>query len=332
MAQRLKIRSRQPQKGIALLAVLWMVTLLFLLALLLSQSVQIETRSATYRKEAAQAQAWARGGVEAAILEIAYPRSEDEQASPLWSWQRGQREGVVAFNGGRVRLEIVNDSGRVDLNTAGEEQLTRLLVARDVEPATAQALTQAIIHWRSPAGVGAESVALDEYYSSLPEPDRPRHAPLKTVEEVLRVRGMSREIFYATAEVTQQGKIRRQYGVGQDLTVFSRSAQINVNYASAAALQSVPGVGPELAAAIIQERQRRPFRTVAEITQRLPVYLPDEALPFLTTNEADTYGIVAVGEAADSNVRRSLEAIVQVTPQQTGRYRILRWYEDYFGQ
>jgi general secretion pathway protein K len=332
MAHRFKTRSRQPQQGIALLAVLWVVTLLFLLALLLSQSVQIETRTAIYRKEAAQAQALALGGVEAAMLEIAYPRGEDERASPLWSWQRGQRGSEVAFERGRARLEIVNESGRVDLNNAGEVQLMRLLAAREVESATAQALARAIVHWRSPAGLEAESAALDEYYGSLPEPDRPRHAPFKAVEEVLRVRRMSREIFYGTAEVTKEGKIRRQYGVGQDLTVFSRSAQINVNYASVPALESVPGVGPELAAVIIQERRRRPFRTVAEITQRLPVYLPDEALPFLTTSEVDTYGIVSEGEVTGSNVRRTLEAIVQITPQQAGRYRILRWYEDYASQ
>src|SRR5208283_1390497 len=65
--------------GVALLAVMATVSVLLLVAMAFSGSVQIETRSAIYRKEATQAYALALGGVQAAILEIAYPPPQDQK-------------------------------------------------------------------------------------------------------------------------------------------------------------------------------------------------------------------------------------------------------------
>ena len=51
---------------------------------------------------------------------------------------------------GRALIEIVNESGKLDLNTTGPEQLERLLEARGLETADATDLAIAINHWRSP--------------------------------------------------------------------------------------------------------------------------------------------------------------------------------------
>ena len=45
----------------------------------------------------------------------------------------------------------------------------------------------------------------------------------------------------------------------------SRSPKININTATADELQTLPGIGPKLSAAIIQYRNRRPFHTIEEI-------------------------------------------------------------------
>jgi len=122
--------TRRGDTGFALLAVMWAVTLLIVLAMVLSESVQLEVRTAIYRKEAARAHAIACGGVEAAILEIAYPRANDRERASLCPWQRGQREAQVSFGGGKAELQIASESGKLDLNAATREQLTRLFEAR----------------------------------------------------------------------------------------------------------------------------------------------------------------------------------------------------------
>jgi general secretion pathway protein K len=320
-------RSRVAEAGIALIAVMWTVTFLVLLALVFSNSVQIETRSAIYHKEAAQASALARGGIEAAILEIAYTPVGEPQRSPLWTWENGQREGTLRFQAGNAKVWIVDESGKLDLNVAGREQLRRLFEARGLESTAAARLAEAIIHWRSPVAVDdPESAALEDYYNGAGYPAA--HAPFTSVEQVLLVRGMTRELFYGTVEVTAQGTIRPKYGLGLDLTVFSGSAQVNVNYASEPVLLSVPGGTPEVAQDILQERRQGPFRSVGEMKDRLAEFVPDESLPFLTTGESKTYSIISEGELEGSQVRRTVRAVVQVAPQGTAQHRILAWYDD----
>jgi hypothetical protein len=84
----------------------------------------------------------------------------------------------------------------------------------------------------------------------------------------------------------------------------------------------------DLAEPIVQERSKRPFKSLDEITQRLGISVPDQALPFLSIDEGETYSIVSVGAVIGSRVRRTTKAIVQVTPQGAALPRIIAWYDD----
>jgi competence protein ComEA len=45
------------------------------------------------------------------------------------------------------------------------------------------------------------------------------------------------------------------------------SSRVNINHASVAELTSLPGIGPAKAAAIVEEREHAPFRSVADLTR-----------------------------------------------------------------
>jgi general secretion pathway protein K len=318
---------RSRTAGVALLAVMSAVSVMLMVALAFSGSVQIETRSAIYRKEATQAYALALGGVQAAILQIAYPPAEDQKDKPRL-WERGQRMMRVPYAQGAALVEIVNETGKLDLNVAGRIQLARLFEARGLETGQAEHLAIAIDHWRSPPGSDDEEFqALDRYYRDAGY--QPAHAKFTSVEEVLRVRGMSRDIFYGTAEFSRDNGIRYLYGVGQDLTVHSQSPQVNVNYASEAVLLSVPGVTEHLAGSIIQERREKPFQSLDDLTERSRTSVPDQAVPFLSIDDSSkTYTIVSVGMVNGSRVHRTVKAVIQAQPEGTALHRIIAWYDD----
>ena len=319
-------RIGRTDAGVALLAVMSAVSVMILVALAFSGSVQIETRTAIYRKEATQAYALAAGGVQRAILEIAYP-PDDEQKDKPRLWKRGQRLVRVPFEQGVALVEIVNEAGKVDLNVAGRKQLARLFQARGLQTPEATGLVMAIEHWRSPQGTEEEGFKnLDDYYHDAGY--RPAHNSFTSVEEVLRVRGMSRDIFYGTAEYSRRDGIQYQYGVGQDLTIYSKSPLLNVNYASEAVLRSVPGINDDLAGSIVQERSKKPFQSLGEMAERLGISVPDEALSFLNCDEGKTYSIVSVGAVKGSRVRRAIKAVVQVTPDGPALHRVIAWYDD----
>ena len=176
--------------------------------------------------------------------------------------------------------------------------------------------------WRSPA-----KADVDESRAARSEVP-PHHAPFASLEEVLRVPGMSRAILYGSAELDAMGKVRFGLGASRDLTVRSGS-QLNINYASAAALRSVPGIDADLAQTIIGERRRDPFKTVTEVNDRIAGFLPDDALPYLTTGETNIYSIISTGEVDGSPVRRTVEAVVQFVSEGSQNYRIVSWYDDW---
>jgi type II secretory pathway component PulK len=319
--------SRYPDAGVALLAVMSAVSVMLLVALAFSGSVQIETRSAIYRKQATQAYAMAVGGVEAAILEIAYPPAQDQSDAPRL-WRKGQRLVRVPYAQGVALVEIANETGKVDLNVAGREQLARLFEARGVRQGQAIQLALAVDHWRKPPGADDEGFkALDDYYREAGY--QPAHNHFGSVEEMLRVRGVSRDIFYGTAEFSRENGIRSLYGVGQDLTVYSQATQVNVNYASEPALLSVQGLTEELAASIIQERRKGPFESSDDLTKRLGTSIPGESLSFLGfTDDGRTYTILSEGMVNGSALRRAVKAVVSVQPQGSAMHRIIAWYDD----
>ena len=318
--------TRSREAGVALLAAMSAVSVMLMVALAFSGSVQIETRSAIYRKEATQAYALALGGVQAAILEIAYPPAEDQKDKPR-HWEKGQRLMRVPYAHGAALVEMVNETGKLDLNAADRKQLARLFEARGLAKEQAEHLAIAIDHWRSPPGSDDEEFkALDDYYRDAGY--RPAHAQFASVEELLRVRGMSRDILYGTAEYSRENGIHYLYGVSQDLTTYSKSTQVNVNYASGAVLLSVPGVSENLARRIVEERGHKPFESLDDIANRLSLSVPDEAVPFLRFNDGKTYSIVSVGTLNGSRVRRTVKALVQVQPEGQALHRIIAWYDD----
>lgn len=311
---------RQRQSGMALLVVLWVITLLVLLVIVFSNAVQVAVRAATYRKEAAQAYAFACGGVQTAIFGIAYPLPEDQPPSQFWTWRHGQREGRIPFHGGWADLQIVNESGRLDLNSASPIELARLFKERGLDENKAAEMAKALVQWRSPSP--------DQERGAAPV-NGGEHAPFETVEEALHVPGMSRGIFFGRAEVNSEGQVHAERGVGGDWTVRSKSAQVNINYASEAVLLSVPGVSEPLARAIIQQRRLEPFKTVVQVDDRTPFTVPDESLPYLTTAESRTFAVISTGVIKGSLLRRTVGAVFQLMTQGDRPYQIVAWYDDY---
>jgi type II secretory pathway component PulK len=319
--------SRSRTAGVALLAVMSAVSVMLLVALAFSGSVQIETRSAIYRKEATQAYALAVGGIQAAILEIAYPPAEDQKDKPRL-WVKGQRLVRLSYARGAAFVEIVNETGKVDLNVADEQQLTRLFEVRGLSSAQATLLAKAINHWRSPPGSDDEAFkALDDYYREAGY--HPAHDSFTSVEEALRVRGMSRDIFYGTASFNAQNGIQYRFGVGQDLTIYSKTPVLNVNYASEAALLSLPDMTEELIRSIVEERRKKPFQSLDDLTNRLGTSVPDKAMPLLSFEDGSKrYTIVSVGMVKGSQVHRAVKAVVELAPQGSALHRIIAWYDD----
>lgn len=329
------------QRGVALLAVLWLTVALSAMALATSYMVRTEVEAATNRIEGEQMRFLARGGIEAAvdsILRSATARGALEETPP--EFVAGQRWLRYEFPGGRCAVEVVPENAKLNVNQARPEQLAALFRALGVPAVESAELALAIDEWRSPRGSNVGSV-YDAYYAALPEPYGARHAPLEQLEELLPVKGMSRELFFGRIERSAEGRWTRKPPLADLLTTAPTGGGINLNYAAPEVLATLPGWSQADITRLEEFRRQKPFQTPADLAG----VVPGGAGPGVTTAASSFYTLTATcrppdsssssaglrsGQAApQSGTRRSVRALVEITATQATGHQILGWWDDW---
>ena len=99
-----------------------------------------------------------------------------------------------------IRIGILDESSKLNLNTATEDQLLILVrsVIEDEGEINPQYIVDAILDWRDtdaqPRGERADTEG--EYYRTLNKPYLVKNGPFETVEELLLVKGVTGQILY----------------------------------------------------------------------------------------------------------------------------------------
>lgn len=138
-------------RGIALVAVLWMVAALTILVSGVLYSVRVDTRVAAGHYESARAAALLDGALRLAAAELA--ATPNVPVRPL--------QLIYKVGEAEIAVDVAVASGFINLNTAPETLLTDLFThAAALPPDQAAALAQSVIDWRDPdedrSPVGAE--------------------------------------------------------------------------------------------------------------------------------------------------------------------------------
>ncbi len=215
-----------------------------------------------------------------------------------------------------------DEAGKVNLNQATDAVLRNLLGAIGLAGAERDAVADAILDWRDADDHHRLSGAEKEYYLALPEPYEPRNGNFESVEELLLVKGVTPELFYGRTIALPGGETRAMPGLRDLVTVYTDTAQINVNSAPREVLLAVPGMTEAAAEAILAFRKTRPFKSTAELKGILGT-LGGDSLGFTPSN---LYALTASGRAAEGGVRHTVRAIVQVGGGPPG-YKVLHWVD-----
>lgn len=171
----------QRQSGLALVAVLWMVAALSMLALGLAAVAKTEVRSAQGIRDRALTKALGDAGIQLAMLEL---RSVPENAD-------GHRQFQYFLGGQEIAVSVVPASGLIDLNQASEELLAGLFAGTgEQEPDLAAELARRVVAWRTP-GLLVEA----EDYAAAGVAFRPRGGPFEYPEDLLQVLGVGYPLY-----------------------------------------------------------------------------------------------------------------------------------------
>jgi len=222
------------QRGVALVLVLWVVTLLSVIAGNFAFSMRGEAQIARNLLSTAQAQAQADAGVHRAWYELMKPPTE------LNRWMGDGVPHDLSLADGVLRVSIQDESGKIDLNTASELLLVGLFRSAGMTQESAVALADSVQDWRDTDKLRRLHGAEEAEYVTAGKSYKPPNAPFETVDELQRVLGMTPQVFRVLEPV---------------LTVYSRQPGVNTAVAQRQALLAIPGVNPEMVDQFLALRQ-----------------------------------------------------------------------------
>lgn len=288
-------------RGFALLAVLWLVSLLALVGASLAGTARVEIQFGRNAVEKAKAEALADAGVYQAVLTL----FETDPAV------RPRADGSVytfALGGGEVRVRIQDETGKIDLNTAPDELLEGLLASVGMPPEEVPAVVDALVEFREGPGGPGVRAGPRQAAGELP----PKYAPFEAVDELQQVPGMTPEVYRRVAPF---------------VTVHSWESGIDPMVAPPEVLRALPGITRREIEEVLAARARLAASESAaddELTVMDELYaqLADYE-QYLVPSSQTIFTLTAEGRAAGGGVHVR-EAVVALEFGQQP-YRFYSW-------
>src|SRR5262245_36509683 len=299
------------QSGIALIIVMISVFVLAILAGGFAYSMKVETKLARNANSETQLEWLGRSGVEYArwiLAEQLKINAEPYDAlNQVWAGGPGgigtsnsplaYVQRTVMLGNGSFTWKIVDLEGKANINTASEGMLQSALMMVGADPGDMTPIVSAIQDWIDPDDNTHLQGAEDDFYEGLAPSYSAKNGPIDDISELLFIKGISPELFWGPASTNNplgawqqkqdHGRFRGPdqpppYPVGLvDLFTPLSTGRININTASAAVLQVIPGIDRVVAEAIVSGREGEddgsgltgPYRNVAQVG-RMPEVNP----------------------------------------------------------
>jgi general secretion pathway protein K len=296
-------RAATAEKGIALLMVLWVLTILMVLVLSFSFMTRTDTYATLSFTEGTEKKLLAEAGIERGILELFYRNTNKNQAIILEGeevWRTDGRPYKDQMGQGEYSVRITDESGKIDINMvsdANSDILRNLLKNLGIPEEEANTIVDSILDWKDADDLHHLNGVESEYYMSLPNPYEAKNADFDTLEELLLVKGMTAEILYGNNE---------KKGIIDLLTIYSKTSRINVNAAPKEVLMAIPGITPEIADSIISFREQDELRSAADVG------IPPESSRYVTYVGSTKYTIDSTGIKGNSKTGFNVRATVNI--------------------
>ncbi|MFZ5465923.1 MAG: general secretion pathway protein GspK [Pseudomonadota bacterium] len=175
-------------RGLALVLVLWVLALLGTLAMGYSAISRTEVLLTRNTVDGARLRAAAEAGVALAVMGLGQPDA-------LKRWRSDGTPYAGQFDGMDLRVAVLDEMGRIDLNEAGDELIGAVLSHAGVLPDQQGALLAAILDFRDEDHEQRLMGAEDDDYRAMGLPYGAKDGDFEDIEELRLVPGMTPEIY-----------------------------------------------------------------------------------------------------------------------------------------
>jgi len=278
--------TRFAQKGSVIVVTLWTVILLTILVTVIAGQIRLSSSAAFFHQEELGEWANVISAINQAEMELMLERMPRPPES-IDDLNEINRNPFFRFNGQELELHypqaegitvrIYDHGGKINLREIGRPRMRSLLEKKLGEDADEQ-IDELIAAWGdwvdlndNPGINGAEN----EYYENLETPFVQRNGKLETVEEILLIRGFD-EVF-------------SDVDLDAAFTLYTDDELINLNLATAEAMQLLPGLDDELIAEILSFREKNEFRGNGDVAQIVPAENMAELRPWLNSRRTTSF-------------------------------------------
>lgn len=289
---------RRSQSGVALVLVIWASILIAVVA----SSFMLERRTDAMVVGNSISMARARAAADAGVQRAIFEAYRNDNAPDIW-----RRDGSPhdwTFDGIPVRVEMRDESAKIDINVAPDALLRGLFLGAGLDDDQATSLLDAVLDWRDPDSLKRLHGAEADDYKAAGLSYGPANAPFQAIEELQLVLGMRPEIY------------RR---IAPSITVFSHLPGVNPQLASRDVLLAIPGLTPEVVDDYIARR-----------TDALANGLPVPSLPGAGVFAAGNSMVITVHSEArlDDGTYFAREAVALLRPVPRKPVTFVAWRES----
>jgi len=211
--------NRRTQSGMALVLVIWILSLLTIMAGSFALTMRRETTVISALKDNAETLSVAETGLTIA-RQMLFLADKDKR------WLTDGSIYQLQIQGAEIRIRLFSEQGKIDINKANEALLMRMIGSVSDELDKQRELVGAIIDWRDDDdqvhGDGAEK----QQYEDAGLTYQPANKEFQLIEEIQMVLGMNDTIFQQIKPL---------------ITVYSGKAKVDLDVASKEVLQIITG-------------------------------------------------------------------------------------------
>ena len=211
----------------------------------------------------------------------------------------------IPFGNGEITYTITDENGKIAINKASRGVLLKVMKYAGVELGVERdIIVDSILDWIDPDSRHRINGAEEEYYKNEGLPYTAKNGRIEILTELLKIRGMTEEIFYGPRE-NENGALKYT-GLEKILTVYDASP-VNPNTAS-----------PEVLSVLFEQTQ------VQEILQSR------KEKGYYNDTTSTHFRIYSTGSFSDGGTRHTISVVLEKSKAVQGSGLLTHYWNDNF--
>lgn len=333
------------ERGFALIVVLWLFTVLFVLGAEFAGGMRQSATATRNFADETQSYYLATAAANLTFYRAFFDRDRGSQVPLVAEGQAGQpgldeeeedqgplvhRDGQwheVELWGAPVMVRVTDEGGKIPINfpaSAFDAKLyplmLQVLTNLGVESEQAAMIADSLIDWQDKDDEHRLNGAEMDYYGSLPTPYLAKNTRLDSLEELLRVKGVTPELYYGGSE-------EFPVGLRDIFTVFNNTGEVNLRFSTPEVKQALFGLDEEELAQIEQQVAEEQGAILPVLEARLPLELQGGSLVSETDQNSAILTVEAQAQLPSSRVKAHVGAVINIEDSNEGIV-VFRWMDQ----